>query len=164
MTTSFREENSPKPKKLRLIPSHACYGRIVRAFARTPRHAEIHTTHAIIIDQQTHAAREQTRLLRHLRRHRDGTRRADWNGDGQTARDRTRSVLRRADQTDRVIRAIDDLQRRFLDYACIGGADIDQTRIQRNAFAAKMSQRRIGGAVHRMSRDGQQGQYEERPA
>jgi hypothetical protein len=97
MTTSFREENSLKSRKLRLLPSHACNGRIVRAFSGTRRHAEIDATQTIVIDQQTQAAREHAWLLRHRRRHRDGTRFADRNRDGQTARDRTRSVLRRAD-------------------------------------------------------------------
>lgn len=73
---------------------HRC-GR--RDFLGSARDAEIDAPHAVIIDQQTGLPCEQTRPFRHPRCYREGSGLAGRDRDGQTARDRTRSVLRPAD-------------------------------------------------------------------
>ena len=119
------------------------------------------SSHAFVLDQQAHRPRELARLLRHLCCHGDGSRLTGRNRNGQTARDGTRSVLRAANQTNRVIRPIDDLNRSFPYLAGSARTDIGQAWIQGDSFAAKMRQSGVGGTVDPARYTGQQRQNRE---
>ena len=110
MATSFREKilnKTAKIQRLRPLSPVVRNRRFAGFFSDSSRHAETDPPHAAVIEQQIHRPREDTFLPRQLHRHAKGIRLAGQERDGQTARNRTRSVLRPTNEADGVIFSVD---------------------------------------------------------
>ena len=116
MATSFRKQVLQETGKNQPIRPLPCAGRQRRGsgfIPDSPCHAKADPLHPVIIDHQIYRPREHPRLPWHLRRDADRASLARRDRDGQTARYRTRSVLRPANQADRMIATIDDIDFRL---------------------------------------------------